>query len=225
MTRLLPSLLLLVISISMSLVFTGCFGGCELFRDQYYDLWEKLGKEKRDLLRGQIQKAHEDQAEAAEEFEDVLTKIKELYGFDGGNLEKMYNKIKGDYDRCEARVKAVDQRITKITEIAEDLFAEWETELKQLTNPEFKTKSREALAKTRDRFEQLRAAMLKADNSMKPALKNLSNYVVFLKHNLNAQAIGSLQTEVDSIEREITAIKDDINASIKEAEEFLKDFK
>jgi len=45
-----------------------------------------------------------------------------------------------------------------------------------------------------------------------------------LKHNLNAKAVGSLGGEVVSIEREVTALIDDMNLSIREADNFIKNF-
>lgn len=46
------------------------------------------GVEKRHLLRDNVAKAQGEQQQASEEFKDVLTRIKEMYGFDGGKLEK-----------------------------------------------------------------------------------------------------------------------------------------
>ena len=45
--------------------------------------------------------------------------------------------------------------------------------------------------------------------------------VLFLKHNLNARAIASLQTELISVEAEVNSLIKDMNASIKEADEFI----
>lgn len=48
--------------------------------------------------------------------------------------------------------------------------------------------------------------------------------MVYLKHHLNAQAIGALNKEADSIEIEVGSLIEEMNASIREAETFLKDF-
>jgi hypothetical protein len=76
--------------------------GCQ---SVYYAAWEKLGKEKRHLLSDQVEKAREEQQEASEQFKDVLTRIKTLYGFEGGDLEDAYEKLKADYPftlfRCQ----------------------------------------------------------------------------------------------------------------------------
>ena len=59
---------------------------------------------------------------------------------------------------------------------------------------------------------------------MKPVLQQLKDYVLYLKHNLNAQAIGALKQEADDIEVEVEKLIKDINTSIKEADAFLKNF-
>lgn len=56
--------------------------GCQ---SAYYAAWESLGKEKRHLLRDQIENTRSDQERAAEEFKDALTRVRELTGFSGGN--------------------------------------------------------------------------------------------------------------------------------------------
>jgi hypothetical protein len=59
---------------------------------------------------------------------------------------------------------------------------------------------------------------------MNPVLENLNDYVLYLKHNLNAQAIGSLRGEVASIETDVDKLVSDIQVSISEADAFLKEF-
>ena len=58
--------------------------GCQ---KTYYTVWEKLGKEKRHLLKDEVEKQRVEQEKASEEFKDALTRIKEIYGLDGGELE------------------------------------------------------------------------------------------------------------------------------------------
>jgi hypothetical protein len=56
---------------------------------------------------------------------------------------------------------------------------------------------------------------------MDPVLAQLKDHVLFLKHNLNAQAIASLKGEAASIQTEITRLLKDMNASIAKADEFI----
>lgn len=195
--------------------------GCQ---KTYYAVWEKLGKEKRHLLKDQVQKARTDQQKASEEFKDVLTRVKEIYGFKGGDLEKFYNKLRDDYEKCEKRKDKVEERIGRVEQIAADLFKEWENEIKEITNKRFKAKSKQTLRDTKNRYTRLNQAMVKAKSRMEPVLRQLRNYVLYLKHNLNAQAIGALKKEVEDIEVEVGSLIGDIARSVKEADDFLKNF-
>ncbi len=59
---------------------------------------------------------------------------------------------------------------------------------------------------------------------MYPVLIKLKDYVLYLKHNLNAKAIGSLSGEMVSIEKDVEKLIRDMNVSIKEAESFINNF-
>jgi hypothetical protein len=202
-------------------VFLFLTGGCQQAK---YAMWEKFGKEKRHLLRDEVEKAAEEQKEASEQFEDALTRIKALYGFEGGELEKVYSKLNVDYERCEGKAENVRERISSVERIAEDLFEEWEKEAGEITNAGLRARSKQSLFSARNRYKKLHAAMKKAEAGMNPVLTDLRDYVLYLKHNLNAQAIGALKKEADSIDQDISSLIRDMNESIREAESFLKEF-
>lgn len=190
----------------------------------YYAAWESVGKEKRHLLKDEVKDVHSDQEKAAEEFKDVLTRIKEIYGFKGGNLEKVYNKLNDDYEDCEERAETVRKRIQSVEDIAADLFKEWEKEIREISNENFRSKSMQTLRETKERYSRLRSAMTTASKKMDPVLRSLKDYVLYLKHNLNAQAVGALKQEVGDIEYEVESLIQDISSSVREAEDFLKSF-
>jgi hypothetical protein len=193
-------------------------GSCQ---STYYAMWESLGKEKRHLLRDEVEAAREDQAAASEEFKDALTRIKELTGFQGGELENVYLQLKDDYEDCVRRAEVIDGRIENVEQIAADLFAEWEAEIEIMTNPSFRSSSRQSLAHTRERYSRLQRAMVQARRRMDPVLSRLNDYVLYLKHNLNAQAVGALGAEMGRIESDVDILVRDIERSIEAADAFL----
>ena len=171
-----------------------------------------------------MEQAREDQAKASEEFKDALTRIKELTGFQGGELENVYLQLKDDYEDCESRASVIDDRIANVEQIAADLFVEWEEEIGQMTNASFRSNSRQSLARTRERYNQLHRAMVQARSRMDPVLSRLNDYVLYLKHNLNAQAVGALGSEMGRIEADVDMLVRDIERSIEAADTFLKTF-
>ncbi len=152
----------------------------------------------------------------------MVAKIKALYGFDGGELEDVYEKLKDEYQECEERAETVRDRIDNVEEIASDLFKEWEKEINAISNVSLKSKSRLSLQKTRLRYKKLEKVMKRAEKKMEPVLRTLNDYVLYLKHNLNAKAVGALKGEVREIEQEVFSLVSDMQKSIKEANDFVK---
>lgn len=205
------------------LILAGLFTflGCDA---AYYAAMEKIGKEKRHLLADKVEDVKESQTEAQEEFKDALTQIKELYGFDGGDLEKVYERVKSSYEDCDSRADQIRKRIIRVKEIAGDMFVEWETEIGQIQAAKQKASSRESRDETLVRYKKLEKAMDKSAAAMEPVLLKLRDNVLFLKHNLNARAVGVLGQEALSIETDVTALIKDMNAAIAEADKFITDF-
>lgn len=197
------------------LVVAGC-------RSTYYAAWEKFGVEKRDLLKKRVVAARDEQKEAGEQFKDAMTRLKEISGFDGGKLEKAYNELKGEYDGCTSQADVVRKRIKDMETVAADLFAEWEQEIKQYSSTSLQASSRQQLQSTRERYEGLHTALKNAEKAMAPVLTQFKDYVLYLKHNLNAQAIASLKGEATNIQAEIAKLIAQMNQSIAKADEFVK---
>ena len=192
--------------------------GC---RSASYWAWEKVGVYKRDLLKKDVVAARDDQKAASEQFKDALTRLKELNGFQGGNLEKMYSSLNRDYERSVERANAVHKRVKDVETVAEDLFKEWEKENKEISSADLRDKSRQQLRDTRQRYDELHAALKRAEQSMDPVLTRLHDQVLFLKHNLNAAAIASLKGESTNIQTDISKLLDDMNAAIAQADKFI----
>jgi len=193
--------------------------GC---RTAYYAAYEKVGVYKRDLLKKRVVEARDDQKEAQQQFKDALTRLKEITKFDGGEAERAYRGLQSQYDDCAKQADVVRKRIREVETVAGDLFAEWEKEIGQIGTPSLRDASRQQLTTTRQRYDELHTSLIKAEQSMTPVLKQFSDYVLYLKHNLNAQAIASLKGEAASIQGEITRLIEEMNRSIARADEFVK---
>ena len=191
-------------------------------KSAYYGAYEKFGVYKRDLLKKQVVAARADQAKASEQFKDALTKLKEIYAFDGGNLEKQYRELESEYKSSADRAATVRKSIADVETVGTDLFKEWEQEIKQITTPSLADGSRKQLRDTRYRFDQMLDALKKSERSMAPVLTKFHDQVLYLKHNLNASAIASLRGEATTIQTEISNLIADMNTSIAKADEFIK---
>jgi hypothetical protein len=199
----------------VAVTLTGC-------RSAIYSTYEKFGVYKRDLLKKRVIAARDEQKAAGDQFKDALTRLRELYGSQNTDLEKTYDKLKSEHDDATSRAEAVRKRIRDMETVASDLFAEWEKEIDQISSSEMRSSSREQLRQTKLRYEDMHSALKRAEKSMDPVLVKLRDHVLYLKHNLNAQAIASLKGESVSIQNDITRLIEDMNRSIQQADAFVK---
>jgi uncharacterized HAD superfamily protein len=194
-------------------------GGCS---SVYYGTMAKFGYEKRDILVSKVKDARNDQDAAKEQFKTTLQRFQEVTNFNGGELEAKYKKLSDEYDSCVSRADDVHTRIEKIQSVANDMFSEWKTEIGQYTNQDLKRSSQQKLEQTKQRYEQLITVMKKAEDSMKPVLAAFHDQVLYLKHNLNAQAIASLQTTSGKLTTDVNDLIKQMESSIAEADSFVK---
>jgi len=188
----------------------------------YYSAWETLGQEKRDLLKSNVESAKDDQNDVQKEFVDALSHIKSAYGLEGGKLESVYHQIKDDYEDAKSKSETLTKRINKIEGIGGDLFSEWSDEIKQMNNPKYKRSSDDKLRNAKQRFNLLMTSLRTSEKKIPPVLKKLEDQVLYLKHNLNAMAMGAFKAEGESIEKDIKALTSDMEKSIKASETYVK---
>lgn len=209
----------LSLSLTSALLLVGLAGaGCQT---AYYETMEKLGYHKRDLMVSDVKKARDAQQEAKEQFKSALDRFTKTLNIQGGELQEKYEVLNGEYERSEKRAQAVRDRIASVENVSDALFDEWTAELKQYSNAALRQKSQKQLTQTRGQYAQLIKAMKRAEAKMDPVLAKLKDHVLFLKHNLNAQAIASLKSELVTVEGNVDALIKDLNASIQEADSFI----
>jgi hypothetical protein len=205
----------------VALVVLACVG-CSTTRTAYYNAWEKFGYAKRERLVDNVKDAREAQVEAKQQFASALEQFKSVVNFSGGDLEALYNKLNKQYAKCESEAATVHKRVDAVKNVAQSLFAEWKSEIGQIKDdPSLERSSQSLYDQTRRNYDDLIRRMDAATGTMDPVLSRFKNRVLFIKHNLNAQAIASLKgTEVE-LNTDIDKLIREMEASIKEADEFI----
>jgi len=193
--------------------------GCQ---KAYYGTMEKFGVHKRDIMVDRVEEARDSQEEAKEQFQSALEQFSKVLNFKGGKLEDKYKTLKAEYDKSEAKADDVKKRIDAVEDVSEALFNEWDNELDQYSNASLRRDSERKMVQTRRQYDQLIAAMRKAEAKIDPVLRAFRDQVLYLKHNLNAQAIASLQSELVGVESDIAALIQEMEKSIGEANSFIK---
>lgn len=187
----------------------------------YYRAMEAFGQEKRDILVDQVDDARASQEQAKEQFASALEEFSALVDFEGGELEKMYNRLQTEFERSETRAAVVSEEVDDVERVARALFREWEDELGAYTDQNLRQASERQLEETQVQYQQLIGAMHRAEEKMAPVLNAFRDQVLFLKHNLNARAIASLEGTVASLESDVAVLIAEMEASIEEANRFI----
>ncbi|MBB1298494.1 MULTISPECIES: DUF2959 domain-containing protein [Pseudoalteromonas] len=207
-----------LLSVSMlvvALTLTGC-------QSAYYSAMEKVGVHKRDILIDRVEETKDSQQESQEEFKSALERLTTLIDFNGGELQDTYNQLNDDYESSLNAANEVSTNINKVEDVAEALFDEWSDELEQYKSASLKRESSKKLTATKRQFDQLLRSMRSAESKMEPVLTSLHDNVLYLKHNLNAQAVSAIKGEFTNLKRDIQLLMNDMNKSIADSNKFIE---
>ena len=193
--------------------------GCSTVK---YNALEKLGIHKRDILVGNVEDARDAQKDAQEQFKDALERFGSVVTIEETELKKAYNRLSDEYEDSVDAAEDVRDEIDDVDEVAKDLFAEWREEIKLYTNDSLKQDSQAKLRDTQNRYSELAESMRVAEQSMDPVLDTMLNNVLYLKHNLNAQAIGALKNTYGGLETDVDILIDEMNRSIERSNAFIQ---
>ena len=206
--------LILLLLLTTPLLLTACSSA-------QYAVMEKFGIHKREILVDRVEEARDSQEEAKEQFSSALEEFSAVLNFEGGSLEEKYKKLKSVLDDSEEQAQNVHERIEKVEDVAEALFDEWEDELKLYTSDSLRRSSARKLKETRSHYQGLMTAMRRAEAKIEPVLSPLRDQVLYLKHNLNAHAIASLQSELGRVEGDVSSLIREMEKAIREEDAFI----
>lgn len=193
--------------------------GCE---SAYYRGMEKFGVHKRDILVDRVEDVQSAQKDGQEQFRSALEQFRALVNVDAGELGETYQRLDKEYRDSVAAADRIRERINSVESVAEALFDEWQDELDQYQSGALRADSASKLRETREHYKKLMAAMRRAEARLDPVLKPLHDQVLYLKHNLNARAIGALRGELASINSDVDALVKAMEQSIAEADRFIE---
>ena len=191
----------------------------------YYGAMEKVGIHKRDILVDRVEAARDAQSDAQGQFRSALEQFSAVVRIENTDLKNAYDRLNAEYENSEDAASNVSERIEKVVSVADALFEEWADELALYKSADLRNSSKQKLQKTKARYHEMLDSMHRAETSMSPVLSTLRDNVLFLKHNLNAQAIGSLRMEFTSLKGEIDGLIQKMNAAIEKSNQFISDIR
>jgi chromosome segregation ATPase len=182
---------------------------------------EQMGIPKRQQLVDRVGEARDSQTQAKEQFASALDEFMAVTGAQGGDLEAKYKSLNREFERSKDRAGDVRSRIDSVETVAEKLFSEWRVEMEQYSSATLRSKSERQYDATRAQYDGLIQKMKGAAAKMDPVLTAFGDQVLFLKHNLNARAIASLQDTASGIQGDVARLVKEMEASIAEANAFI----
>ena len=213
-----PKTLGLAYVLLVSVVVVQLMAGCS---STYYGAMEKVGIPKREIMVDRVEDARDSQADAQGQFTSALDQFNSVVKLEETDLKKAYDRLNDEYEDCKKAAENVSSRIAKVEDVSDALFDEWQDELAEYQSAELRRSSKEKLQDTRFQYKEMLASMHQAERSMQPVLAIFHDNVLYLKHNLNAQAIGSLEGEFNNLKGEIDKLIAQMNEAIAESNKFI----
>jgi predicted secreted protein len=138
--------------------------------------------------------------------------------FQGGSLEKNYKKLNGEYEKAADSAQKLHNRIDSIDQVSSDLFKEWQKEIDGMENKKLKLQSAGMLRQSRLNEAAYIKSMRQTEARMTPVITAFHDQVTFLKHNLNARAIGSLKGTSAKMSTDVDVLMVSLDGSIAQAD-------
>ncbi len=193
-------------------------GGCE---STYYSAMETVGVHKREILVDRVEDAMESQEDAKSEFENAFEQFSSVVNVPPSELQDTYESLNEAFEDSEAKAEEVSDRIDAVESVSEALFEEWSEEIDLIKDSGLRASSARQLKRSTQQTNDLIRAMRRAEARMEPVLNTFRDYVLYLKHNLNAQAVASLKGELAGVEADVSSLIADMEASISKARAFV----
>ncbi len=139
-------------------------------------------------------------------------------GVSGGSLEKNYKKLNGEYEKAADSAQKLHNRIDSIDQVSNDLFKEWQKEIDGMENKKLKAQSAVMLRQSRLNEANYIKSMRQTEARMTPVITAFRDQVTFLKHNLNARAIGSLKGTSAKMSTDVDVLMVSLDGSMAQAD-------
>src|ERR1700744_614992 len=203
-----------ITGVRVLIALTGC-------TSTYYKAMKTFGKEKRDILVSRVKDSKKDQQQAKEQIKTTMESFQALTGFQGGALEKNYKKLNGDYEKAADAAQKLHNRIDSIDQVSNDLFKEWQKEIDGMENKKLKAQSATMLRQSRLNEANYLKSMRQTEARMTPVITAFRDQVTFLKHNLNARAIGSLKGTSAKMSTDVDVLMVSLDSSMAQADSLI----
>jgi hypothetical protein len=203
-----------VVASSLAALLVGCQGPYMRFTEQH-------GFQQRDVFVNGIEVARNSQEEARGRFLAALATFSQVVKFRDGELQSNYQQFDDEFAETRSSAEDVRAGIESVQNVAQRVFADWQSELDNHAHDDLRRLSQRKLEQARHDYSELVGAMRNVEVKMVPILVAFQDQLLFLKHNLNPQAIAALDNELEVIRAQTAALIEAMDVSIAEADSFV----
>ena len=193
--------------------------GCKSF---YYDALEHTGIHKRDLLMQRIEKVRDAQMAAQKQFETTLLEYRSVVLFQSGDLSKRQTQLEEDYRAAQLRARNVRYHLQGVDSVADDLFSEWKSELKDYRTAELRRAAEADYDRTRQQYATLREQLNETEARLQPLLDLLGDQMLSLRHSLNARTLTQSPDAYTQLEQDMKRLSEEMTRANNQADMFIR---
>jgi len=167
--------------------------GCE---QSFYPSVHAFKQDKRATVVDKIRSAKDAEVSAKKQFIATVKALSSVEVSRDGKSNKLKQQLESNLNKCGRKATSFIKRTDKVEFATKEFIRDWEDELDLFSNEKLRRASELKLADTRKQCEEMVHLMKSASVKVEPAIIALSDYLLFLKHNLSSYAATSLEEEM-----------------------------
>jgi ElaB/YqjD/DUF883 family membrane-anchored ribosome-binding protein len=153
-------------------------------------------------------------AETKMQLQKTMDVYNTLMSSDAKNMKSNYKKLQSEMESTEKKRGDIKLRADEMNAEATTLFKSWADSSAGIENADLRKRSEDRLAKTKASFAEIGSLGQKASELYGPFMKTLGDQVTYLGHDLNEQAIHSLQGDAAKVNQRAQELMKSIDDTI-----------
>ena len=150
-----------------------------------------------DDLVGWVERVYVESELSKDNVQVSVTKLQAIVSAEfGANAVQAYTEFVESVDRAEQQADKLRDTIGPMKSAAEPVFEKWEEDLEQFSSPAMRERSFARMTATRERYEQIVAAVEPAQVAYDELVAGLRDHALFLGNDFNPGALSAVQEDV-----------------------------
>lgn len=187
----------------------------------FYPSVHAFKQDKRAKVIDKIRSAKNSEVSAKKQFSATIKTLSSVDVSRDKKSNKVKRQLEADLNKCGQKATSFIKRIATVENATKEFLRDWEDELDLFSNEKLRRASELKLEKTRQQCEEVVHLMKSAGGKIEPAIIALSDYLLFLKHNLSSYTATSLEEEMSVAVNKTNEVIATMDASIVVAEKFI----